>query len=219
MSRIILSLLFVLLSPMTNAAPFDVIVPSEIQVSTPPFIVGVGTPWGWIIATDKALTRADLDATTFVTTVDDQQVQFEWDFHPGDSWTPMLPGDVAGLDVTPFTDPLRSLLRPSESLNPASSNFWRWEFRFPPELTGDANLNTTMTIGGHSASFATHIAFGPDYGSPVDPLVIVAAQRVTAVPEPGTLLAMSSAVLALAMRFRRRKMIPPSLTTARRVSR
>ncbi|MBX3425579.1 MAG: hypothetical protein KF688_07870 [Pirellulales bacterium] len=165
-----------------RSAPFDLIVPSEVQIRTQPGVGGAGSPWGWIVSTSAPLTFDQLDSNAFSLATDHPAVVVTTTFNPG-AWTPMQPGDVAGLDVSPFTDPLRVFLDPAESVNPLSENFWRWQIDFPAEFVGTVNLHTIADIGGWRAAYDTVLHFGPSFGSDADPLVIVEAQRVSAVPE------------------------------------
>jgi hypothetical protein len=176
-----------------HAAPFDLIVPSDVQIRTEPGIGGVGTPWGWVVATTTPLTYDQLKSDVFSLTTDNPSVVVTTTFYPDPSWMPMQVGDVAGLENSPFTDPLRDLLRSSEVVNPLSQNFWRWEIDFPEGFVGTVNLYTTLDIDKSIAVYDTLLHFGPSFGNDADPLVIVEAQRVSAVPEPsGYFLVMAS---------------------------
>lgn len=186
-----------------QSAPFDLIVPSEVQIRTQPGIGGVGSPWGWIASTSTPLTFDQLDSNGFSLTTDHPSVVVTTTFNPG-SWTPMQPDDVAGLDVSPFTDSLRALLQPTESVNPLSENFWRWQIDFPAEFVGVVTLQTIAEIDGWFAAYDTVLHFGASFGSDANPIVIVQAQRVSAIPEPsssGPILA--SVALTFILRCRR----------------
>lgn len=188
-------------SSYCNSAPFDLIVPSEVQIRTQPGIVGVGTPWGWIVSTSAPLTFDQLNNRAFSLTTDDPSILVTTTFNPSDSWTPMLLGDVAGLDVSPFTDLMRDHLHPSESVNPLSENFWRWQIDFPAEFVGTVNLHTIAEIDGWVTAYDTVLQFDPAFGTDTDPLVIVGAQRVSAVPEPSVSgLVLASVVSAVILK-------------------
>lgn len=178
------AILFFGAADVCRSAPFDLIVPREVQVRTQPGISGVGTPWGWIVSTSAPLTFEQLNSNAFSLATDHPSVSIMTTFNPGTSWTPMQAGDVAGLDVSPFTDTLRAYLQPDEAINPLSENFWRWEIDFPAEFVGTVNLVTLAEIDGWFVTYDTVMHFGPSFGSEMDPLVIVEAQRVSAVPEP-----------------------------------
>ena len=89
------------------AAPFDLIVPSEVVVRTQPGISGVGSPWGWVVATDTQLTYDQFQNANIALSTDSPSVTVTTDFNPP-LLEPLLPGEVSGLDVSPFTDRLRT---------------------------------------------------------------------------------------------------------------
>src|SRR5687768_16837245 len=121
----LLCLLSLLIASAAPAATFDLIVPAEVMIRSPLGISGVGSPWGWVIATDAPLTYERLNAAVFTLATDNSLITVETTFHPSSSWMPMQIGEVAGLDNVPFTQKFRELLRPGEVVNPLSSNFWR----------------------------------------------------------------------------------------------
>lgn len=186
-----------------QSAPFDMIVPSEVEIRTQPGIGGVGTPWGWIVSKSMPLTFDQLNNSDFDLTTDHPSVVVTTTFNPNTTWTPMQPGDVAGLDVPPFTDPLRALLQPTESVNPLSENFWRWQIGFPAEFVGTVTLHTVAAIDGWFAIYDTVLNIDASFGSDIDPLVVVSAHRISAIPEPsGSCLILASVFLASVMRVR-----------------
>jgi hypothetical protein len=184
-------------SPIT----LDLIVPSEVKIRSMPGIGGVGTPWGWVVATEMPLSLTQLDSAVFTLSTDTPNVTVSTTFYPSSEWTPMQPGDIAGLDNVPFTSTFRELQKPGEAVNPLSSNFWRWQINFPPQFVGEVNLHSTLEVDGAAAAFDTLLRFAPSYASDTDPLEIVAAQRIV-VPEPATLSLLALGGL-LALRRRR----------------
>jgi len=194
----LLSLLIV--SP-AKAATFDLIVPADVMIRSPLGISGVGSPWGWVVATDGPLTYERLNSAVFTLVTDNPLITVETTFYPSSSWMPMQIGDVAGLDNVPFTQAFRDLLRPGEVLNPLSSNFWRWLINFPPGFVGEVNLHTIMQVDELKTEFDTRLRLDPTFGTPTDVIQIVEAQRVTAVPEPGhCFIAAACAVLLIRRR-------------------
>jgi hypothetical protein len=198
MNRTVLCIIILFVAArVCHAVPFDLIVPSEVQVRTQPGIVGVGTPWGWIVSTIAPLTFDQLNSKAFSITTDNPSVVVTTTFNPDTSWTPMQLGDVAGLDVPPFTDPFRVLLQSAENVNPLSENFWRWQIEFPAQFVGSVNLHTVAEIDGWSATYDTILHFGATFGTDVDPLVIVEAQRVSAVPEPSAYCQILASIVSI----------------------
>jgi hypothetical protein len=191
------SVVFFFVASRCFAAAFDLIVPSDVQIRTQPGIVGVGTPWGWIVSTNSPLTFDDLKSMEFSLTTDNPSIVVTTTFYPAENWAPMMPGDVAGLDVAPFTTPLRALLRPGERINPLSENFWRWEIDFPEKFVGVAHLHTVAQLRGWSAVYDTTLQFDATFGTDMDPLLIVDAQRLSAVPEPQAVGLLSAAVIVI----------------------
>jgi hypothetical protein len=187
------------------AVPFALIVPAEVTIRTPTSISGVGTPWGWVVATDTPLTHDDFQFANISLWTDNPSVTVSAIFNPP-LLEPLLPGEVSGLDVSPFTDPLRALLQPGEVVNPFTSNNWRWDIFFPPGFVGEANLHTVLEMDGAAATFDTLLRLHPTFGTDMDPLGIERAQRVTAIPEPSTLILSIAAIAFLPLR--RRKSVP-----------
>jgi hypothetical protein len=185
------------------AVPFDLIVPAEVVVRTGGGISGVGTPWGWVVATDTQLTHDHFQFANIALSTDNPSVMMATIFNPP-LWEPLLPGEVSGLDVSPFTDALRTLLRPGEMVNPFTENNWRWDIFFNPGYIGEVNLHTVLEIDGMAATFDTLIRLHPTFGTDMDPLGIVRAQRVTAIPEPSIfLLAAIGGLVVVPTRSRR----------------
>lgn len=190
-----------------DAKSFDIIVPSVVEIRTSTGILGVGTPWGWIVATDETLTESELDGASLLLSTDDPNVTITTTFNPSFS---LDPGAVAGLDAAPLTLAMEQLLAPGEVVSLETSNFWRWQIDLPPALAvlapyqTETILHTTIEIAGQTVSFDTIIKMGPQYGTEVDPLTIVAAQRLSSVPEPSTYaLAAIGSVALLAVRRRK----------------
>lgn len=191
-----------------DAKSFDIIVPSIVEIRTDTGILGVGTPWGWIVATGETLPEAELDGASLLLSTDDPNVTITTTFNPSFS---LAPGNVAGLDVAPFTLALEQLLAPGEVVSLETSNFWRWQIDLPPALAvlapyqTETILHTTIEIAGQTVSFDTIIKMGPQYGTEIDPLTIVAAQRLSSVPEPSSYaLAAIGMIGVLASRRRKR---------------
>ena len=186
MMRIVLSLLLIVLGAGQSslAVPFDLIVPADVELRSPAGISGVGSPWGWVVATEKELSFDQLKGRVFTLSTDNPNVSVSTTFNPSTVWTPMQPGDIAGLDHVPFTSAFRELQQPDEVVNPLSSNFWRWNIRFPPEFVGEVNLHSILEIDGAFATFDTLLRLDPSFGTDTNVITIVAAQRVTAVSEP-----------------------------------
>ena len=96
-----------------------------------------------------------------------------------------------------------ALLQPGEVVNPLTANNWRWQINFTPEFVGEVNLHTVLEIDGMAATFDTLLRLHPSYGTEMDPLGIVQAQRVTAIPEPDGILTLLCALSMLRYRVSR----------------
>lgn len=181
----LLSIIFVYANPCP-AVSFDLIVPAEVHIRIIPGVGGVGTPWGWIVATETPISYEQLNSRQFTLTTNNPSVTISTTFNPSYEWTPMQPMEIAGTDVSPFTTALQALRHTGEIINPLSENFWRWDIDFFPDSLGDTILTTKLEIDGKIATFNTVFKFDSSYGSETDPLEIVSAQRVTAISEPFT---------------------------------
>ena len=183
-----------------DAKSFDIIVPSVVEVRTSKGISGAGSPWGWIVATDETLTQPELNGASLLLSTDDPNVTITTTFNPSFS---LNPGDVAGLDVAPFTLALEQLLAPGEAVSLETSNFWRWQINCTPALAvlapyqTETILHATIEIAGQTVSFDTLIKMGPQYGTEVDPLTIVEAQRLSSVPEPSSFVLAALGLIGL----------------------
>jgi hypothetical protein len=207
-TRIVLPLLAIVMeSNLCDAVPYDLIVPSEVVIRAPSGICGVGSPWGWVIATESPLSFGQLNGCTINLSTDDPSIIVSTTFCPWSGWAPMMPGDVAGTDVSAFTAAMHALLRPGEVVNPLSENFWRWDIAFNPYgyVPDETILHTVFEIDGAQSNFDTVLRFDPSYGAETDVLGIVAAQRVTAVPEPYSWILVLAAVPGLSLFLPRRK--------------
>ncbi len=188
-----------------HAVVFDVIVQDQIEYRTSNTSVGQSTgAWGWIVATDEAITLADLQSAVFTGTVSDPQItSVTQSFVQPHNWAPILPGEAAGSIFVAGS--FEDLLEPGEARKtPAGGNdnlsFFSLGFGFPssPAYTGSTfDFEGTLTMGGHQVSYASTVTISraagsssPRYGPP---------RRISsAVPEP---TALSLAVLALACCF------------------
>lgn len=201
-------LVAVLLVPLgaatSHAAPFDLIVPTEVHLRT---YSNIGTglnSWGWLIATSSTIPHSELvgaTATGTITggaTVDvlNHEIRNEFLFDPGG----MAVGQVAGQAVR--SSLYGPLLAPGEALAFVDLNLYDAGFKYPVDYTGTETFSATVRIGGDSLTYSTTIVFG-DFDSE-----FIAAQRVSSspdqvVPEPVSLLLLGTGLIVRAVRKRR----------------
>ena len=187
--------------PPVRAVPYDAIVPDVVEIDSTgvPFLILTG--WGWIAPTQDPLPAADLTNAQFTATFSDPDVAVSFLGFP--AALDLTVGEVGGsrlansaLDNTAFD----ALLLPSETLITPAMPFGL-SLTLTPGYTGTGILDATLTIDGATVSYQTEVRL-VNGGLRFD---VVQAQRVAAVPEPGTAALLGIGLLGLAVSGRRRE--------------
>lgn len=202
-----------LLSPAavvhTGVPSFDVIIPQQIELRTSNQAIGHATgTWGWLVATEGAITEEHLRSAVFTGAVSERHITaVNQEFVRAENWTPILPGEAAGsvFSVGAFG----SLLNPGEARkSPSGSNqnlsFFSLGFGFPtsPTYRGSTfDFVGTLTIGGQTVTYESEITISRAQASSSarlrDPV------RLSSVPEPSSILLLVGALGAALLRRRR----------------
>ncbi len=178
-----------------HAIPFELIVPSEVNVNGAGGLGISFTSWGWISPTAGSATDSDLNIATHAATLSDPNVAISSHSSQASAPFTLAPGEFAGFlanfsttDNTVFFGEMGG----GETLGP----LWRYTigFSFPStSYTGGGVLEATHTIGNDVLTWSTQVNFvttGPRFEA-------LASQRVSSIPEPGTFSLVALGVLGL----------------------
>ena len=183
---------------------WDAIVPTAVEINTAGSGTWIFTAWGWTTPTGGTLTASDLQNAIFTVSFSDPNVTVTTSgFLVPAGYATLNPGDVTGMRVAAPTADNTALdagLVPGE-LRIAPDVRWQMAFSMPHSYTGSGVLTQTVDIGGRVVSYSTNVTFantGLRYFVPGG-----AVQRVSAVPEAGSLALILTACFGASAAWRR----------------
>ena len=198
--------LFCVSSGRAYATPFDIIVPTEVEIRT--YGLGIYTGfWGLVVGTSDTISVADLESALFdVSFAFDGVSSISQDFVSESSVGPIGLGEYGGEIRTGFNTVLGDYLQPGESsVNPPDTEFFVFDSDYNTGFIGSGLLTVTLMLGADAVTYQTILNYVGAQGRAG--MSFLGAQRLSStptneIPEPATIAMLGMGMLAAGLRRR-----------------